>query len=336
MTANTLIEKYSRMVNQLFQSLEREDRLYFTLILGTLALGMAHLLINTFVTKYSGMNYFPTQWLYLAPFALGLALYAIHVRDHSPHLAYVIKILAFYFLITLVVGIYDTGIQYAPFPRIDTLLVNADQHLNFNTVALIDWTSAHKFIKKCLGYSYDSLYLQLPLLLPFLAILKEKKSVNYFLVAIVISTIIGGMMYYFFPTGGPASVLHSRHFITEEHATYTKFFAVHHHIPLSHYKMGLMSAGGLIAFPSFHVVWAVLLSYLCINRKWLFYPVALLNLVMIASTLLLGWHYLIDVIAGVLLAWVSLYGAQLIDKYYLRKESLELNTSATLNLEVIS
>ena len=69
----------------------------------------------------------------------------------------------------------------------------------------------------------------------------------------------------------------------------------------------------MIAFPSFHVTWAILLTYACRAKKIFFYPVALYNLILIISTVLLGWHYAMDVIGGVVLAiagiaageWVS-------------------------------
>ena len=55
---------------------------------------------------------------------------------------------------------------------------------------------------------------------------------------------------------------------------------------------------------------AVMLAYACRSNKWLAYPIGLLNSLMIASTVLLGWHYLVDVPAGIALALASLYLAE--------------------------
>ena len=57
-------------------------------------------------------------------------------------------------------------------------------------------------------------------------------------------------------------------------------------------------AEGLIAFPSFHAIWAVLLAAAFYRRGWIFWPIAALNLLVIASTITTGMHYFTDVLAG--------------------------------------
>ncbi len=68
--------------------------------------------------------------------------------------------------------------------------------------------------------------------------------------------------------------------------------------------------GGMIAFPSFHVAWAVLTTYAALPVRRLFWAVAALNVLVVASTVLLGWHYLVDVPAGLLLGALSLYAGE--------------------------
>jgi membrane-associated phospholipid phosphatase len=54
---------------------------------------------------------------------------------------------------------------------------------------------------------------------------------------------------------------------------------------------------GIISFPSFHAMLAVFLTYLARGLR-IFWPVLLLNVVLVASTLTEGAHYGVDVIAG--------------------------------------
>jgi hypothetical protein len=56
------------------------------------------------------------------------------------------------------------------------------------------------------------------------------------------------------------------------------------------------SVKGIVAFPSFHVVWAILLTLAMPS-----YPLVLLNLLVIVSTVTTGGHYLIDLVGGALI-----------------------------------
>lgn len=74
-----------------------------------------------------------------------------------------------------------------------------------------------------------------------------------------------------------------------------------------------LSLEGLITFPSYHAVSAVLLAYGWWSVPVLRYPFMILNLIMLVSCVPIGAHYLIDVLAGLALAYAS-YVA--VDRYY--------------------
>ena len=66
---------------------------------------------------------------------------------------------------------------------------------------------------------------------------------------------------------------------------------------------------GLITFPSFHTAWAILFM-------WGFYPVRklrlaaiALNLLMIASTPVMGAHYFVDLLGGIIVALAAIAAA---------------------------
>src|SRR5208282_1584611 len=67
---------------------------------------------------------------------------------------------------------------------------------------------------------------------------------------------------------------------------------------------------GIVTFPSFHTVLAVLLVYVHRPPLRTFIPIAILNVLMLIAIPFAGHHYLVDVIAGVAVAFVSIAIAQ--------------------------
>ena len=67
--------------------------------------------------------------------------------------------------------------------------------------------------------------------------------------------------------------------------------------------LSLADTEGLITFPSFHTVWALLLVAACPRPAKAFSVV--LNAAVIVATLTTGWHYLADVLAGIVVFYVA-------------------------------
>jgi hypothetical protein len=59
---------------------------------------------------------------------------------------------------------------------------------------------------------------------------------------------------------------------------------------------------GVVCFPSFHVIWAILAANTLWGFRWLRAPAAILCGLIILSTMTLGWHYFVDVLAGMVVA----------------------------------
>jgi membrane-associated phospholipid phosphatase len=69
----------------------------------------------------------------------------------------------------------------------------------------------------------------------------------------------------------------------------------------------LSNAQGLISFPSFHTTLAVLCAYAARTVRVIFWPVLVLNVLIIGTAPVNGGHYFVDVIAGFALAVVVIY-----------------------------
>ena len=63
---------------------------------------------------------------------------------------------------------------------------------------------------------------------------------------------------------------------------------------------------GIVTFPSYHTVLAILFVYTHRGLRWTFPPVAVLNGLMLAAIPSVGGHYVVDMIGGALVErWQS-------------------------------
>ena len=194
-----------------------------------------------------------------------------------------------------------TGIQYTPFAPIDASLAHWDAALGYDTVAVLARVASHPWLRFVLNRLYESTDLFL-ILAPLPAFLRDDRRVmRVYLRAMIYAFLAGSLFYYFFPSSGPARFFRSPDFLPLQRATFMKFQQVHMRLPVTTYL------GGMIAFPSFHVAWAALTTYAARPDRRLFRAVAVWNALVIVSTVLLGWHYVVDVPAGLLLAGLALY-----------------------------
>lgn len=288
------------MIKNLYnQYVDKPDRCILLLVGITVLLGVVFSLVNMFTTKFPGADYLPTSWLLLLPFMLIMLGVSWYFKSVAPRLTFFTRFYTLYFLATLAMSVLTTGMQYTPFATIDPILAHWDQALSVNTPAILQWTHLHPVIHKLLNYSYNGITIELFILPVLLGLCKMQRPMNEFLVTILFAFIVGGLIYYFFPTAAPVSIFDSPYFATAMQHTVLKFTQIHHHIQPT------VADGGIISFPSFHVVYGTICIYVTRKRWWLLLPILCLNLIGIASTVMLGWHYLIDVFGGIALTAIS-------------------------------
>ena len=284
--------------------LSREDRWLTGCLLLVLALTAAMLGVNAAAFHFTGISYFPRLATPLICVALQFAYFDRIYLFISPRAGFIVKNCALYALTGVVLTLFITGLQFTPFPSIDPALRRWDQLLHFDTVALLAWTAAHPGLRAFLKVCYVSTDVQIvfaPLVAGFAF---DRRRLRTYLYACVYSTLAGGLFYYFFPSSGPGGVYRSPFFSPVQLYTSLKFYRVHH------FQDVPSMLGGMIAFPSFHVSIAALTTYAALPSRRLFWAVAALNVLVVASTLLLGWHFLVDVPAGLALGGLSLYAGE--------------------------
>ncbi len=221
------------------------------------------------------------------------------------------KELVLFFIMMSLLAFASNAVQYTPFAPVDSYLLQIDSSLHIQLTTILQWTHAHPRLQQLLVYSYDSLPYQMAFIPLLLMATKHHAQLREYYYLLLITALLGFGFYYFFPTTGPASIIDSPYFGELQKATGLKFMQIHGH------KKPSTLEGGLIALPSFHVIWACLSLYLV--RVWPLLWCLLLpfNLILIASCVLLGWHYGIDLIC----AFIVIFTAQGSLHYLLMKET---------------
>ncbi|HAU1153155.1 TPA: phosphatase PAP2 family protein [Legionella pneumophila] len=275
---------------------------YFILLAGTIvSLSLIALIINYISYQFPGNNYFPPNTPIIACIILLNYIGIVLVFGKNNRMTRSGLELINFFVVMSIIALATNAVQLTPFPPIDKQIIKLEAQLGINMVSILEWTNKYQCFKYLLAIIYDTLPYQMSIL-PLCVIVSGRFYIlkdYYFL--LLSTTLLGFTFYYFFPTTAPASEMQNSLFAPEQIATGLKFHQIHHHIQPTTIE------GGLIALPSFHTIWAILCVYLI--KDW-FIPCLLLsiiNVLLILSCVLLGWHYPVDILAAIILVGLSYY-----------------------------
>lgn len=269
--------------------------------LSVFTLSLIAYLINFTVTQYPGNNYFPGNTGYV--FITLLLMYAglVILWGKTSHTAVAIKEVLYLFMVFAIIAFASNAVQFTPFKPIDEKLVLIESYFRISMPKIVAWTYSYPYFRFMLELSYATLPYQMSVLPLMVIMARGFQLLREYYFLLLVTVLLGFPIYYFFPTTAPASILSSPFFTEEQIATGLKFNQIHQYIPPTTME------GGLIAFPSFHAIWAWLCLYLIRPWKIAFSILLILNTFLIASCVLLGWHYPIDILASVILVIFSHY-----------------------------
>jgi membrane-associated phospholipid phosphatase len=182
------------------------------------------------------------------------------------------------------------------FPLRDPLWHNLDVDLGINIPAVMAWAAGHPSLQSFLAYCYNQLHPMMLVAILLLPLFGKRKPAERYIVANALGFVIGLPLMVFLPAIGPWVTWHFLPSVPQTVCESGILMLRHGSIPAD----GLF--GATVCLPSFHTFWAVLTAQALWTFRLLRYPAILLATLIIASTMTIGWHYGVDVIAGVLLA----------------------------------
>jgi PAP2 superfamily len=187
------------------------------------------------------------------------------------------------------------------FPLRDMSYGALDALLGVSIPAIREW-SLHHAAGRIANASYPLLnwFLLSALLVPGLA--GRAVAAKVFLLANLIAFVISIPIITFWPAVGPWYAFHSAA-SPSQLALQSEILGLHNGTSQA------LQVAGVVCFPSFHVIWAILAAWSLSTFRPMRIPAAVLCALIICSTLTTGWHYFCDVWSGCIIAVISLVGA---------------------------
>lgn len=276
---------------------------WLLIIIFLLAIGMR--IFNYFTHQYFPVNYIDFGKLFVL---CGVLIYYFStlISDTLPTFGFLLYGMWIVIISVFAGNFFALAIQTTPFHLYDYILYQWDTWLGFSSLAIMNWTYHFVWFSKLCQFTYNSMLIELfaaPLVLLFSL---QKNRFSVLINLMLITMIIGFSIYYFFPTSAPAHVINSPYFTQSMKGVYRHFYAIQHHLPLNVDSI----RGGIIGFPSFHVIWAISITYITWNYPKIFWPLLFWNSLIIYSTLGLGWHFLVDDIASIIITPLTIILAE--------------------------
>jgi len=188
----------------------------------------------------------------------------------------------------------------SPAPVVDANLARFDSAIGFSTASVVRLLAHHPVIRETLEIIYSS-----PLLLLLAAIvippyLGRERDSQRLILSVTIAGILTAALFAILPAAGPWTV--SGITPTAEQAKEAQYLALLKSVSPMRLDSGL---AGVVAFPSFHVVLAILPAIALWPMRRIRYVATTLAAAVCISTVTTGWHYVIDVFGGAAVVFIS-------------------------------
>ena len=207
-------------------------------------------------------------------------------------------------LLTFAVGTSDR-------PLIDSVLAAADRALipGLDWPAAMLWLSHRHVLMTAANWVYESIGWQPMLLIVMLSLSGQHRRVWTFLTAWLGTLFVTCALFALFP--GLGAYAHFGLAATDVPAMRDPT-PWHQAAVLAELRagtllhIGFVDLDGIVTFPSFHAAAAVLLAWAASSMRAIRWPAILLNGAMLMSAIPIGGHYLIDIVAGCVVAVIGI------------------------------
>lgn len=213
---------------------------------------------------------------------------------------------------------------------VDPLLANGDRMLGFHWRDMMIGLASYPLLNEIFFRAYNLVLPQMAILIVVLAWSGRTDQLYRYCLTVGLGALIAMAIWTVMPSAGA-------------NAVYTLPAQVESHLTLSSTTqygrelLALLQEGpgyitpadmrGLIGFPSYHGVLALLLIWFARPLRWLFWPYLAINAIVLISTPVQGGHHLVDVLASLPVTALSLALAGEFGSFSLRPLTLVNNFS---------
>ncbi len=213
--------------------------------------------------------------------------------------------------IIIVLGLSLACLSYigamANLPLRDQEMIWVERQLGFDWLQVMGGLDRWPGVLRLLGWAYATFTSQLIATVLVLIIARRTRELDCFFLTFVCATLIAEVSSALLPTLGPMSALAGnaafQHLPTLGRATGETVLALRQGTLAI---VDLDAINGIISFPSLHAAVAVIVPFTLRWNKPLFWPLVVLDGLMLVSTVPSGNHYLTDVLGGVAVAVLAI------------------------------
>lgn len=276
-----------------------------------LSLGLAALVAVVILSAWRGqaIDWMSFQAIYGS--ALGLLAIGIYLRTckQAERFACVTVALAGYALFGVSMGIVFHIFMPRPEPVLDEFLLRVDHYFGYHWPDAVAWLAReYAWLGKILSYVYLSSFAQLILVVVMLGATGRAGRLDMLLLTGMIGLFLTFVVWQMFPNLSmgihypiPAEAEQAIRLVTNTSYGQALKDAALNGIPVISNDTML----GVVAFPSYHTVMACLTVWFAF-RTLAFWPVLLINIVMIPAIHIHGAHHILDFVGGILVFLAAL------------------------------
>lgn len=248
---------------------------------------------------WTGISWQPVLPLLIAGSAVCFAIAAICSTIRPQH---VIAEGALYSGLWVIYPIFGARLTYLAnslgYPLQDKTFDALDAALGFRWIDWVEFVSSHRFLEKVQGFAYESYIWQPAVSIAIFAIWGPRGRNRELLTSVLVALLATIAISMFLPAIGPADT----HGFTTPQGSIIR--------ALRSGSATSLAYVGIVSFPSFHTVMAILFAVAHRDNWWSFPIFLILNVLMLIAIPYSGNHYLTDVIGGAVIAACSFIGTR--------------------------
>jgi hypothetical protein len=282
-------------------------------ILG-MVLGLAVLDVTIIFIRGIGVD-----WLaYLSAFSIALGLillgafYRYYRKDEK--LAAPIIGTGLFIAFTLVASVFNYLLMPVAFPLIDEWLLALDASFGYSWRTTVEWAATYPRLSLVLRHIYFSSLPQLIVVVLVLGFSGRHQALGEFLTVGIYGVMMCMAIWFFVPSLGPTTLLNvSDHVVDAASLGVTPSYGAELLRLAAHGESYLTPSKvlGLIAFPSFHMVMALMAVYYLWRVPYVRWVALGINLLMVPAILIHGGHFAVDLVAGLVVFLITVHFVKL-------------------------